>query len=171
MYNQAFDLYHCVYRTLQIIYRFQENERMEIDRVRVWDFYLLFPYKIYDIKLSRDMVDARKLRKSYVAHIQSPYEVVDDGRKLLERLRPYQESALKTLVSYGVIDKEELQRNYVKISDRTKLLDIISKLERLSATENNVISWLNSYFKTVPMNGRNGLKAKTELLIYRYDGF
>ena len=47
MYNQVFDMYHCIYRIIHILKRLHENEILELDRLRIWDFYILFPYKIH----------------------------------------------------------------------------------------------------------------------------
>ena len=41
MYNHAFDLYHCIYRIIHILMRLEENDILELDRLRIWDFYLL----------------------------------------------------------------------------------------------------------------------------------
>jgi hypothetical protein len=43
IYNQAFDLYHAVYRMLQLLTHFNKKEYVEVDRLRIWDFYVLFP--------------------------------------------------------------------------------------------------------------------------------
>lgn len=45
IYSPAFDLYHCIYRMLQILGRFTEGDIMETDRLRIYDFYLLFPIR------------------------------------------------------------------------------------------------------------------------------
>lgn len=50
-YNPAFDLYHCIFRMANIIGRLEDLECFEIDKVRIWDFYLLYPSKTYDIDL------------------------------------------------------------------------------------------------------------------------
>ena len=55
MYNHAFDLYHCIYRIIHILMRLEENDILELDRLRIWDFYLLFPSKVYEIRLGNDL--------------------------------------------------------------------------------------------------------------------
>ena len=46
----------------------------------------------------------------------------------------------------------------------------MSQLEEMSDKENNIISWLNSCFRTTPLAGTYGLKYRTQLLEYKYDG-
>lgn len=51
IYNQAFDLYHCIFRILNFLNRFNPSDIIEVDKLRIWDFYFLFPNKVYDIRL------------------------------------------------------------------------------------------------------------------------
>ena len=53
-YSPAFDLYHTIFRMAHILERLDDNECFEIDKVRIWDFYLLFPSKLYDLSIRRD---------------------------------------------------------------------------------------------------------------------
>jgi hypothetical protein len=170
MYNQAFDLYHGIYRALHILKRFQNNEVLELDRFRIWDFYLLFPYKTYEIRLSREHKEIASFRKIYIKKEANPYDSVYDGRKLLERLRPYQIGALSCLASYGIINADKLLNNLIEITDRSKLIALTQNLANLPNEENNVLSWLCTFFRTFPLNGNTGLKSRTNLLISKYDG-
>lgn len=47
---------------------------------------------------------------------------------------------------------------------------VISKLEELPALERNVLAWLTYCFRDTPLKGEFGLKYRTELLEYKYDG-
>ena len=53
MYNPAFDPSNGIYRMLNILKHFDVNECIEVDRLRIYDFYLLFPYKAYSIRLKK----------------------------------------------------------------------------------------------------------------------
>lgn len=170
MYNQAFDIYHGIYRVIHILERFHENEVLELERLRIWDFYLMFPYKTYEIRLGRDYKEIISLRNRYIKKDANPYDFVFDGRKFLERLRPYQIGALSCLASYGIVDSEKLLNNEVEIRNKSKLLDLAQNIDKLTNEENNVLSWLFTFFRTFPMNGTNGFKSRTKLLISKYDG-
>ena len=50
MYNPAFDPFNGIYRMLNILRYFGVGEIIEVDRLRIYDFYLLFPYKTYKIR-------------------------------------------------------------------------------------------------------------------------
>ena len=56
MYNPAFDPFNGIYRMLNILRHFGVGEIIEVDRLRIYDFYLLFPYKTYKIRFKRTEV-------------------------------------------------------------------------------------------------------------------
>jgi len=169
IYNQAFDLYHAVYRMLQLLTHFNKKEYVEVDRLRIWDFYVLFPSKIHEIKLKRSESDIRKLLKQYVSKKENPYDIILENRKMFERIRPYQISALHCLASYGIIDKELLKENRVSIISKKLLEDYTNKFEELSAKEKNLIAILTSHFYNISMFGADGLKDRTNLMVSKYD--
>ena len=171
MYNHAFDLYHCIYRIIHILMRLEENDILELDRLRIWDFYLLFPSKVYEIRLGNDLKEIAKLRKRYITKGDNLYDTVHDGRKFLERLRPYQIGALTCLSSYGILNAQRLLNNEIEILNKEKLIELVKHVSELPTEEKNTLSWLCLFFKTFPMNSNNGFKSRTKLLISKYDGF
>ena len=125
VYQQAFDLYHAIYRIINILGNFKYADSIELDRLRIWDYYLLFPNKLKNISLKRDEQDIKKLINNYISKEQNPYEVILNDRKMLEKIRPFQMGALKYLASIGLIDKDYLKNNRIsKISD-----DVLSELD------------------------------------------
>ena len=169
VYHQAFDFYHSVYRLLQILTYFKREEYVELDRLRIWDFYLLFPDKMGSIKLTKDETDIRSLIKEYINKAENPYEVLMDDRKMFERIKPYQLTAIKCLASYGIINKQFLKENRITIISESILENYTSKFEPLSAKEINVIHLLTSHFYQMSLFGSMGLKDRTKLLESKYD--
>jgi hypothetical protein len=150
--------------------RLEENDILELDRLRIWDFYLLFPSKVYEIRLGNDLKEIAKLRRRYITKGDNPYDTVHDGRKFLERLRPYQMGALTCLSSYGILNAQRLLNNEIEILNKEKLIELVKHVSELPTEEKNTLSWLCLFFKTFPMNGNNGFKSRTKLLISKYDG-
>ncbi|MCD6011141.1 MAG: hypothetical protein K0Q79_1003 [Flavipsychrobacter sp.] len=169
VYHQAFDLYHSVYRMLQLLTYFDKNDYVELDRLRIWDFYLLFPDKMHAIKLRQDEKDIKKLIRHYISKKENPYEEVVDERKLFEKIKPYQITAIKCLASYGIINKGFLSENRVSIVSKQILANYVSKFEPLTDRELNVIKLLTSHFSQISMFGPFGLKSRTRLLESKYD--
>lgn len=170
MYNPAFDPFNGIYRMLNILRHFGVGEIIEVDRLRIYDFYLLFPYKTYKIRFKRTEENFRKCLTQYVEKKENPYNTSSNDRRLFERLRPYQMIALSHLASYGLISPSQLLEYRVKIIDYGKMQQVLSQLEMMPAAENNIISWLCYCFRTTPLNGNYGLKYRTKLLESKYDG-
>lgn len=168
-YNPAFDLFHCIYRMLHILGCLVEGECIDVDKARIWDFYLLFPQKVYGIHMRRDDSKYLNLRKKYIQKSDNPYEYSGDNRKLFERLKPYQMTALSNLVSYGVIDRDQFLNKKLVICDNLKFRKLIVNLEPLDTKEANVLSFLSLFTKEMSLFGENGLKQRTKLMESRYD--
>lgn len=169
VYHQAFDLYHSVYRLLRLLTHVKRGQFVEVDRLRIWDFYLLFPDKMHSIISSREEVDVKALIRTYMSKQENPYETVFDSRKIFEKIRPYQITAIKCLASYGIISKEMLKEDKVSVVSKDLMKDYLSKFEPLSPKEHNAIALLTSHYFLMSMFGPNGLKAKTQLLESKYD--
>lgn len=169
MYNQAFDLYHTIFRILQFLNRFDTDSIIEVDRLRIWDFYLLFPNKIHEIRLKQNEGDIRKLRRSYIKKNNNPYNTVFENRKVFEKIKPYQKAAINCIASYGIIDKESLQQSRIVIIDKSILNKYIEELGEMSAKEKNIVSLLTSHFYLMSLFGTDGLKDRTNLMESKYD--
>lgn len=170
MYTPAFDPFNAIYRFLQILQHFDMEKEVEVDRLRIFDFYLLFPYKTAKITMGKDDAEIKSMRTRYIKSKENPYNFNLNDRKLYERLRPYQMIALSHLASYGLIDPQRLMQHRVKILNPNLMREVISKLEAMSDDEKNTLSWLSFSFRTMSLNGPRGLKSRTHLMESKYDG-
>ena len=169
VYNQAFDMYHTIFRFLQLLNRFDGEVVIEVERLRIWDFYMLFPNKIHTIYLKQEESDLKKLLKQFVKENKNPYEIIAEDRKVFEKIKPYQLSALNSIASYGIIDKSVLNQQRILITNKDLLNEFINNFEELPATEKNIISFMTGHFYQMSMFGKNGLKQRTKLMESKYD--
>ncbi|MDF2552870.1 MAG: hypothetical protein K0R77_2145 [Chryseobacterium sp.] len=169
VYNQAFDLYHTIFRILHFLNKFENGTKIEVERIRIWDFYLLFPSKIHEIKLKQTESDIRKLRKEFIKDSNNPYEKVYENRKVFEKIKPYQLAALNCIASYGIIDKSSINQQRVKILNKDILAEFVNNFDELTPKEKNVISLMTGHFNQISLFGENGLKSRTSLMESRYD--
>lgn len=169
VYNQAFDLYHTIFRLLHFLKKFENNEVIETERIRIWDFYLLFPGKIHEIHLKQGESDIRKLRKEFIKDSNNPYERITENRKIFEKIKPYQLAALNCIASYGIIEKSFLNQQRIKIINKSILDEFVNNFEELTAKEGNVIALMTSHFNQVSLFGTDGLKNRTNLIESKYD--
>lgn len=169
IYNQAFDIYHTIYRLLHFLNEFENQTVLEIERVRIWDFYLLFPNKIHEIRLKQDESDIRRIRKTFIKDSNNPYDRINENKKIFEKIKPYQLAALNCIASYGIIDKSFLNQHRISIINKNILTEFVKKFEDLSPKEKNVIALMTSHFNQVSLFGTDGLKSRTNLIESKYD--
>lgn len=169
VYNQAFDLYHTIFRILHFLNKFENGEKIEMERIRIWDFYLLFPSKIHEIRLKQTESDIRKLRKEFIKDSNNPYEKIYENRKVFEKIKPYQLAAINCIASYGIIDKLSINQQIVKILNKEILKEFVNNFDELTPKEQNVISLMTSHFNQISLFGTDGLKNRTSLMESRYD--
>ena len=170
MYIPAFDPFAACYRMLHILAILGTGEVMEADRLRILDYYLMLPVRVYGIRLRNSESAFRALRRQYVPRRESPYCVVTNERRLFERMRPYQMTALHRLAACGLISPGRLLPGEVSVPDAQCLAQAVAALEPLPASGRNVIAWLDHCFRTTPLAGEYGLKYRTQLMEYKYDG-
>ncbi len=169
VYQQAFDLYHTVYRMIKLLAHFDRDEYVEIDRLRIWDYYVLFPNRMSEIKLKRHEKDIRALMRNYILKSDNPYEGIVNDRKMFEKIKPYQMTAIKCLASYNVINKDYISLNRITTISKDVFGQYAYDFNNLSVQEKNAIGLLTSHFYQIPLNGNGGLKQRTGLLESKYD--
>lgn len=82
---------------------FMKTDEVELDRLRIWDFYLTFPNEARKISYPNSLSDLRGIFKKKPPN---PYEDLIDPKRIIERMKSYQLSALKCIASYGLIDSK-----------------------------------------------------------------
>ena len=169
LYNNAFDLYHTIFRMLHLLSKIEEDKVIEIDRIRIWDYYLLFTNEIFNIKPTKNKKEYNQLLKELNIKKNNPYQQIYDQRKTLEKIKPYQLSALNCLASYNIIDKEYLLKEEVKINSFDLLKGYIQSVGDLSDREKNIITIMTSFFRDISLIGNNGLKERSNLMESKYD--
>lgn len=161
VYHPAFDIYNCAFRMLQLLYYAKDSE-IEVDRLRIWDFYLTFPNEARRIKFPKDMIELKKIFKNQP---DNPYEDLIDSKRIINRMKPYQLAALRYLTSYGLIDNALFVKKIIKRTDKVLPLDLEEKLLEINIEKENIIKLVQGFSYL----GLFGIKERTGLLEFRYD--
>lgn len=169
VYQKCFDLYHTVFRIMKLLAHYKGDGLIEIDRLRVWDYYLLYPNKMKKIRLKSNEKDIRTYIKNYILRDENPYEMVLNDRKMFEKIKPYQMTAIKCLASYDIINKDFLSENRITNISSEILDKYATGFKDMTIAEENAIALLTSHFYQVPLFGKDGLKSRTGLLESKYD--
>ena len=105
-YQPAFDPLHAVFRLTRLSKMLGKAGPLPKDTIRILDFFLLFPFRISEMRLKRQHVAFRKIAANFAS--SKPYGDQPEGRVLFERMEVMQMAALQTLAAKGFIDSREL---------------------------------------------------------------
>jgi len=165
-FQPALDPHHSMFRLFRL-FPILKGTALSRDHVRILDFYLLFPFLISSVRLSREGQKFKKLASKYAA--LKPYGQQPEGPLLLARMEPMQNAALDTLAFNSFLDKEALIADRVVITSKTVPEKINQRVIELNEQQADLLEFLQSLAKEYPLLGDSGLKARTGLKEYRYD--
>ncbi len=164
VYHPAFDLHHCIFRMVCLLNRLPPG-RHHVERIRILDFYLLFPAQILEMRFPRSLLKKRKSFKKLI----NRFECLSDKYQLFLRLEPFQVEALGCLASHNLISADALGEGYVERSG----IDFPDQLKKVivqaDARHSELIELLTGPLMEVPLYGHDGLRGRTELFEYHYD--
>jgi hypothetical protein len=164
IYHPAFDIYNCVFRMLQLLSHMKQDE-VELDKLRIWDFYLTFPNEARNIKYPNSLFELRTIFKK---KSPNPYEDLIDSKRIIERMKSYQISALKCIASYGLIDSELFNKNIIKRTEKNIPQELAKHFTELSVEKSNIIKLIIGFYD-LPFYGKSGFKDRTGLIEFKYD--
>ena len=164
IYHPAYDFNHCVFRLINLLSDIKEKE-INWETLQILDFFYVFPHLLVDIRLPRNSIATTQM----LNRIPEPYESLPNPRRLMFGLKALQNEAARALVSKGIIDKDSYLKNIIRLYT-----------ERVPETLNNQILkngnrktlWYRLLVQALakcPLNGKNGLKDRTQLMEFRYD--
>ena len=163
-YHPAFDVYNCMFRFLQLLNHENVNE-INKNKLRILDFYLLFPGLIENIKIKSEH---RKFKRQFVS-IDNRYNtssVASQARQVFERIKPFQNLALCQLAKKKHIT---IDTNEIIELNATKLSREIINLFEQSNINKDLVNFLCCELYEYELNGLNGLKDRTGLMEFKYD--
>lgn len=137
---------------------------IEGDKLRIMDFYLLFPREITTIRLPQ-LFQREKLQFQKFPQ----YETITNPASVFCQLDTIFANTVTSLLSFGVIEQ--------KPGDRSAFRVVSGRIpgairDRLGAKELElapVLDFLFAHILPFPLYGKDGLKDRTHLLPSRYD--
>jgi ABC-3C biological conflict system middle component len=164
IYHPAYDLNHCAFRFITLLSDIDEHQ-MEWETMQLLDFYYVFPHLLSDIRLPQNPVATKRTLKN----IPIPYESLPNPQRLMFGLKALHNEAARALVAKGIVDKDSFLKNIIRLYAEKvpeTLIDQINKNEKRNTL------WYKLLVKVLakyPINGKNGLKDRTQLMEFRYD--
>ena len=162
-YHPAFDLYNATFRLLRLLEPIGLRE-LELERLRILDFYLLFPFLLADVEFP---ASARKFKKHFDSK-PSEYDKITDPKRLFIRLEPYQLAAVQCLAAHSLIDTGMLKDKKIKRTTCPLPHELQNTI--VERNKNSIeIKLLCGPLADIDLYGERGLKSKSDLFEYRYD--
>lgn len=161
IYHPFKDANHCLYRLISLLYKNVNN--IDEEQIHFMDFYYLFPSELKNISNW-----PRGGAKLYIKvnNISESYEIIANPRRIFFELKELRKNTLAHLLSKKVIF---ISDNKLKL-DETKIPDsLIKKIETDSFRKTVEYQIIAEEVPKIKIKGKNGLKAKSNLMEYRYD--
>jgi hypothetical protein len=164
-YHPAFDVFHAIFRFLRLKLHRNISE-IEIDKLRILDYYLLFPWRASSIKLAQADLKVRRIAKRL--ECRSDYATLPTGETLLERMKAAQVAALQTMAQDGALSPHQLRNGIAQFQRFSLPNDLKERISQRNADEADTMEIVDvlSQYKLL---GVDGLKGRTSLLEHRYD--
>ncbi|MDV7413523.1 ABC-three component system middle component 5 [Acinetobacter baumannii] len=163
VYNPAYDIYHCIYRLVFVLKKVNINNPIEVDRLKIIDFYLVFPYLITEIRLPREVSGVRRFFKTY----STKYRKVTNKYVTFQTMKPLQEQAIDYLCLKGYISY--LNDGKITPTPLINSLNLPLRSSFFGDQANNIENNLFDFFLKYEFYGKDGLKDRTNLMEFKYD--
>lgn len=164
VYHPAFDMYHCIFRMVRLLNRLPKAS-YHVERIRILDFYLLFPGQIPSFRFPRPLMTHRRR----FAGKDNRYEKLADPFRIFLRLSPFQQEALGCLAAHGLVDSTELTKGMVSRTDQALPSRLKAIADETDTLEPDAIELLTGQLMSIDLYGKDGMKARSDLFEYRYD--
>lgn len=163
IYHPAYDAYHGALRIVSLCDSFEEG--LEIEKVQLLDFYIIFPEHFYKVRLPNNF---RKM-KSYSKKMDSRYKNSQEQKTLFFSYVKVSKVSFGILLAKDIICSDHYEKGVVKIkiNEEFERLKVLS--ERFKNRNANYFKSIVEMGKVIPLYGNDGLKHRTGLLEYRYD--
>lgn len=166
IYHPIHDINHCIYRVLRFL-EISEHNSLSWEQLRLLDFYSLFPHLLKSIAPFPQNLRAYK---KIVGRIPDAYEAMTNDKRIFHEMMPIQNTAIHNLIARDLINSEQYADHTVSRTE-TQLPELLSEKIKLDPIGNE--DWYLFLVNELPLidfNGNKGLKSRTDLMEFRYDG-
>lgn len=165
-FQPAFDVFHTEFRFLRLRRLMSSDAPWHYDQLRIADFYLLFFFRLSDVRLSPKHRSLRKLARERSSR---RYENQPDDQLVFSRMERIQLAAIDTLVAKEFFDANFFKNEFLVETAQREPESLSIRVELINTQEAEIMEALQSLVTEYDLLGPDGLKARTGLLEYRYD--
>lgn len=152
-----------MYRFISIA-KLLPKEQFSFTRLRIYDFFFLFPHLASDISFPRAKGVAQIKKQANC--FQKPYERLPDKKRLFSEISDYHIQALQILKAKNIFNAND---DILSLGDNFFVESIQNLVNDNAYINNDYFSQLMNALENVDISGENGLKERTGLMEFRYD--
>ncbi|MBK9131329.1 MAG: hypothetical protein IPM20_06780 [Gammaproteobacteria bacterium] len=131
------------------------------------DFYSVFPHLLSDISpFPRELIAYKKI----LSKIPSAYEAIPNDKRIFHEMMPIQNTALHNLIAKNLINPEKFKVGLVSRTDEAIPDRLARAIHDDAVVYEEWFQFLVNELPLVSFEGKNGLKSRSDLMEYRYDG-
>lgn len=166
IYHPIHDINHCIYRILRFL-EISDHASFGWEQLRLLDFYSIFPHLLKNISpFPRELGAYKKI----VSRIPDAYEAIPNDKRVFHELIPIQNTALHNLIARDMIDPEQyagqnISRSAIQLPEKLAV-----RINSDPLGEEDWYLFLVNELPLVNFDGKQGLKSRSSLMEYRYDG-
>lgn len=143
IYHPAYDIYHTAHRILSLLGN-EDIDFIEYDRARIYDFVLLFPHDLQNVRMP---VGTGGIRKEFN---ETPYNKLPNRKKVFNQVGNYFELSTQCLISYGALDMERYKNG--ELSKGKEFDKIYAQLKNLGNPKNLLLfNLFKNSFSKIPL--------------------
>lgn len=165
-YQPQNDIYNGIFRILSLL-MYDTSREYHIDLFRILDFYYIFPNFINEIRLPSAIIKDRELFKKYSKNIYFPK---GNKKQIFYQLTKKQNDSFNVLVSRSILNCSLFEKEIIKINENIDIAPFLCEQIQYRNEENkDIIDFLVNKLSKITFLGKDGLKARSGLMEYRYD--
>jgi hypothetical protein len=165
-YHPAHDSYHASFRAMQLLVM-SGSKSYPLDAFRILDFYLLFPFLLKSINRPQESISL--FNSLGLGKLKEPYQRLPSPRTAFLQIEGIQTTAYRHLAAASILNLEEFQAGRVQLFQPEIGDPLRSAVAAQNERDKSVLKYLIDVLGELPVHGPGGLKARTNLLEFRYD--
>ncbi len=162
IYHPAYDAYHCMFRLIFILSKLSD---VEIEKVKIIDFYLAFPSAIAEADLPRGGSKIKKAAKLVENEYHGPMNI----KRAFHDMSGIQDTGVGFLLTSNLIDIAKYKKGLLSINDLDVPDQIMDRVKLFDKQFDGLYCAIVDCLSNISLYGYKGLKHRTGLAEYRYD--
>lgn len=166
IYHPVHDINHCIYRLLRFL-EASDHAQFHWDQLRLLDFYSVFPHLLKNLSpFPKELREYKKI----ISRIPDAYESLSNDKRIFHEMMSIQNTAIHNLIAKNLVNAEQFVESVVSRSEELLPENLTVVLRQDSLVQEEWYMFLVNELPLIDFDGKKGLKWRSDLMEYRYDG-